>query len=187
MLAEDIAMVRKPVTVMHVDHILIWITGATVHAMMDMLEFTVVPIILTYQQVQLATIHVLEAAMVLKCMIVSAVATTHIWMHMDIVPASMDTTETTVTKPMIYPITTILMPMPTDSLLHTITITTDTLETITTMEAISVIAIQPVMAVQDLMPQTVQAVVTTPTYPKDTVDVVMATSAMTALKHTEAG
>jgi len=175
MLAQARVMDRNPVTVMHVDHILIWTTGAIAHVMTDMWALTVQAIIHMLAQVQLATIHVQEAAMVLRRMTVSAVVTMHTWMPMDIVPAMTDTTETSVITPTMFPttptmctttptmFTTTTMFMPVDSLHLTITISMDTLEIITTMVDMLVNAIQPVTDVQDLMPQTVMAAVIMPT------------------------
>merc|ERR1719264_1907843 len=176
MLAQARVMDRNPVTVMHVDHILIWTTGAIAHVMTDMWALTVQAIIHMLAQVQLATIHVQEAAMVLRRMTVSAVVTMHTWMPMDIVPAMTDTTETSVITPTMFPTTptmctttpTMFTTTPTmftleiittmvDSLHLTITISMDTLEIITTMVDMLVNAIQPVTDVQDLMPQTVMA------------------------------
>ena len=189
MLAQARVMDRNPVTVMHVDHILIWTTGAIAHVMTDMWALTVQAIIHMLAQVQLATIHVQEAAMVLRRMTVSAVVKMHTWMPMDIVPAMTDTTETSVITPTMFPTTptmctttptmftttptmftttptmfpTTTMFMPVDSLHLTITISMDTLEIITTMVDMLVNAIQPVTDVQDLMPQTVMAAVIMPT------------------------
>merc|ERR1719264_2345214 len=105
MLAQARVMDRNPVTVMHVDHILIWTTGAIAHVMTDMWALTVQAIIHMLAQVQLATIHVQKAAMVLRRMTVSAVVTMHTWMPMDIVPAMTDTTETSVITPTMFPTT----------------------------------------------------------------------------------
>jgi len=130
-LAEELVTDQKPVTVTHVELILIWTTGAIAHVMMDMWDLTVQAIILMLTQVQLVTIHVQEAAMVLRHMTVSAVVTMHTWMLMDTVLATKDTMETSVTTPTMFPTTTTFMP--TASLHLTITISMDTSEIITTM------------------------------------------------------
>lgn len=49
---------------------------------------------------QIVTIHVQEVVMDLRCMTVSAVLIMHTWMLMDTVHALTDTTEITVTRPM---------------------------------------------------------------------------------------
>ena len=63
-------MVQRHVTVMHVEPIPIWIIGVTVYVMMDMLAHIVLPIILMYSQLLIATTHVTEVVMDLKCMTV---------------------------------------------------------------------------------------------------------------------
>ena len=169
------------VTVMRVDPIPTTITGATVYVTMVMLDITVQRII-HIQLPQIATIHVQEAVMDLRCMTVSAVLTTRTWMHMDTVHARMVTTETTAIKLMTQVITTITSIMPTQHL--TLTTSTDTLEIITTIMDTLEIVILPAMVVQAPMHQTVQAVALTPTLMAVTVDVTMATTDMTALVHT---
>ena len=69
-LAADTALVRRPVTAMNVDPILIWIIGVTACVMMDMSAHIVEPIIIMYSKIQLATTHVAVDVMDQRCMTV---------------------------------------------------------------------------------------------------------------------
>ena len=68
--AEDTAMVQRPVTVMRVEPIPIWIIGVTVYVMMDMLAHIVESIIVMCSKMRLATTRVAVDVMDQKCMTV---------------------------------------------------------------------------------------------------------------------